>query len=218
MATVVAPEPRIRYGPEVATEGVPDLYEPQTVTPFTAPPAGIDNLGITSVDTFKVPGVGEFTVEFNGYVRVVRSNPTADDWTGSEVYTNLIEMKMEGESPELGPIKVSLNPDCLSTGMIRTPFADEQAAQPAKACRMAVGATFELPKLGLTLFNKEPVLLTIDDVKSIPPAGNPGQGQIYQMLPLYDRADPEGAPVAYLTSLSFRMGSYLPKEQLQGPA
>ena len=174
MATAVTPEPKIKYGPQVSTNGVPNLFEPQTVTPFTPPPPGIDNLGITSVDTFKVPGVGEFTVEFSGYVRVVRSQPTTDDWASTEVYTNLIEMHMEGESPELGPIHVRLNHECLSTGLIRTPFDSEGEEQPEKACRMAVGATFELPRLGLELFNKEPVLLTIDNVRSIPPAGNPG--------------------------------------------
>jgi hypothetical protein len=212
MATAVTPEPKIKYGPQLNRD-VPNLFEPQTVTPFTPPPAGIDNLGITSVDTFKVPGVGEFTVEFTGYVRVVRSEPTSDDWVSTEVYTNLIEMRMDGESPELGPITVTLNRDCLSTGMIRTPFDAEGESQPAKACRMAVGAVFELPKLGLKLFNKEPVLLTIDDVRSIPPAGNPGKGQIYQMLPLYDAENADAEPVAYLTSLSFRMGTYLPEQK-----
>lgn len=212
MATAVTPEPKIKYGPKLSTD-VPNLFEPQTVKPFTPPPAGIDNLGITSVDTFKVPGVGEFTVEFTGYVRVVRSEPTEADWSSTSVYTNLIEMHMEGESSELGAIHVTLNPECLSTGMIRTPFDAEAEAQPAKACRMAVGAIFDLPKLGLKLYNKEPVLLTIDDVKSIPPAGNPGKGQIYQMLPLYDVEHPDGEPVAYLTSLSFRMGTYLPQPE-----
>src|SRR5439155_19955585 len=169
--------------------------------------------GITSVDVFNVPGVGEFTVEFHGYVRVARSEPTSRDWVSSEVYTNLIEMRMVGEHPALGEISVTLNSECLSTGQIRTPFSDEAALdQPAKACRMAVGAVFGLPRLGLTLFNKEPVILTIDDVRAIPPAGNPGKGQIYRMLPLYDRTNPEGAPVAYLTGLQFKMGTYLPSE------
>ena len=37
MATAVAPEPKIKYGPKVETDGVPNLYEGQTVTPFTPP-------------------------------------------------------------------------------------------------------------------------------------------------------------------------------------
>ena len=210
MTTKASPEPRIAYGPRVDLEGLPDLFEPQTVVPYTPPPAGIDNLGISSLDVFNVPGVGEFTVEFQGFVRVARSEPTTSDWVTSEVYTNLVEMRMEGEHPELGPISVTLNSECLSTGQIRTPFDETAAGRPAKACRMAVGAVFSLPRLGLTLYNREPVILTIDDVRSIPPAGNPGKGQIYRMLPLYDRSDPDGAPVAYLTSLQFRMGTYLP--------
>jgi hypothetical protein len=49
----------------------------------------------------------------------------------------------------------------------------------------------------------------------IPPAGNPGNGQIYQILPLFNRADPDGAPAAYLTSLKFRMGHYVTEAKIQ---
>lgn len=207
-------DPPIIYGPRVSTD-VPNLYAGTTVTPWATPDPGIDNLGISSVDTFAVPGVGEYTVSFNGWVRVVRSECTADDWAQAEVYTNLIEMKMVGESEELGTITVRLNPDCLSAGQIRSPFDPYAGEGPsAKACRMAVGCIFEVPKLDLTLYNKEPVILTIDDVRQIPPAGSPGKGQIYRMLPLYDMRHPEREPVAYLTSLRFAMGGYLNKEEM----
>ncbi len=205
---------KIAFGPEVNLHGVPNLYAPQTVTPFTPPPTGIDNLGIVSTDTFMVPGVGEDTVDFKGWVRVARSKPTAEAWDGAEVYTNLIEMYMRGESAQFGEIIVRLQPEVLSTGMIRTPFGDASRAQAAKACRMAVGAEFELPKFGLVLFNKEPIELTIDDVRMIPPAGNPGKGQIYNLLPLFSRQAPDSPPVAFLTSLKFQMGSYLTPEQM----
>jgi hypothetical protein len=145
---------------------------------------------------------------------VARSEPTSGEWTEADVYTNLIEMRMVGESQEVGPIIVTLNPDCLSTGQIKTPLGETICEQPEKACRMAVGAQFEVPQLGKTLFNKEPILLTIDNVRSIPPAGNPGKGRIYQMLPLYDRTDPEGKPVAYLTRLEFAMGTYITRAEL----
>jgi len=215
MATAVKNGPRIAFGPEVIIEGIPDLFAPQATPAFTPPRTGIDNLGIQSTDTFMVVGHGEFTVEFRGYVRVARSKPTADDWTSSEVYTNLIEMRMVGESSAVGPIVVTLNPDYLSTGMLRTPFSDMTCDQPEKACRMAVGALFTLPHMGKTLFNKEPLELTIDNVRAIPPAGNPGVGRIYRMLPLFDRDDPEGKPVAYLTALDFVMGTYLTEAELQ---
>jgi hypothetical protein len=207
-------EPTILYGPRVSTD-VPNLYAGTSVTPWIAPEPGIDNLGISSVDTFAVPGIGEYTVEFSGYVRVVRSEPTDHQWSSAEVYTNLIEMKMTGSCEELGTITVTLNPTCLSAGQIRTPFDPYAGEGPsAKACRMAVGAIFDVPKLGKRLFNKEPVILTIDDVRQIPPAGSPGKGQIYRMLPLHDMDNPEGHPVAYLTSLNFKMGGYLDRSQL----
>jgi hypothetical protein len=146
---------------------------------------------------------------------VVRSEPTENEWADAEVYTNLIEMKMLGESEELGTISVTLNPSCLSAGQIRTPFDPYAGEGPsAKACRMAVGCLFDMPKLGKTLFNREPVILTIDDVRSIPPAGAPGKGQIYRMLPLHDVEHPNDEPVGYLTSLRFNMGGYLAPEKV----
>ncbi|GAB3159135.1 hypothetical protein GCM10027290_63610 [Micromonospora sonneratiae] len=207
--------PTIKYGRPVTTDGVPNVYAGAPVVPWTPPEPGIDNLGISSVDTFAVPGVGEYTVEFKGWVRVVRSTPTSDEWSNAEVYTNLIEMKMVGECEELGRITVTLNPECLSAGQIRTPFDPYAGEGPsAKACRMAVGAIFDMPKLGLKLMNREPIILTIDDVRSIPPAGAPGKGQIYRMMPLYDINAADDEPIAYLTSLRFAMGGYLAPEQM----
>jgi hypothetical protein len=213
--TATMTETKLDWGPRVDLRPLNDLYAPQSVQPFTPPRAGIDNLGIVSTDTFMVPGKGEFTVEFKGWVRVARSEPSTREWNSSEVYTNLIGMRMRGEAPDVGPILVTLNPDILSTGQLKTPFADMHLEHPEKACRMAVGALFNLPQLGMTLFNKEPIILTIDHVRAIPPAGNPGIGRIYQMLPLFDRAHPEDKPVAYLTSLNFAMGSYLTEDELQ---
>jgi hypothetical protein len=208
MVTAVK-EPTAAYGPRIDLRDLENLYAPQTVPEFTPPPPGIDNLGIVSTDKFMMPGVGEVTVEFTGYVRVARSKPTTDRWIDSEVYTNLIEMNMRGESPETGPIIVTLNPDILSTGQLRTPHGNGNCEQPEKACRMAVAAQFELPRFGKTFVNLEPIELTIDNVRAIPPAGNPGDGRIYQILPLYDRDNLDGLPAAYLTSLKFAMGNYV---------
>lgn len=206
---------QIIYGVKLDLSQLPDVFGPGRIEPYKAPVGGIDNLGISSVDKFQVVGLGEFEIAFSGYVRVARSQPTGVEWQGTEVYTNLIEMCMIGESEETGPIIVSLNPQFLSTGQIRCPFEGD-GPQAAKACRMAVGAEFNAPKLGMVLFNKEPIELTIDDVQSIPPAGAPGIGRIYEVLPLYDRKIPEGRPTAYLTALRFAMGVYLAPEELEG--
>jgi len=203
------------WGPRVELEGLEDLYEGTAVAPYTPPAAGIDNLGISSTDTFHVPGKGEVRADFIGYVRVARSKPSAAGWNESVVYTNLIELFMRGEAPGVGPILVTLNPDYLCTGCLWTPPEDMACDQPAKACRMAVNALFEIPSLGMTLMNKEPILLTINDVRAIPPAGNPGLGRIYEKLPLYDRANPDGEPVADITALKFAMGVYVTEERMR---
>lgn len=205
---------KLAWGPRLDISNTADLFAPQHVEPYTPPPPGIDNLGITSTDTFMVPGKGEFTVDFKGYVRVARSTPTAADWNHSEVYTNLIEMCMRGEAPGVGPIIVTLNREYMSTGQLWTPACDMECDKPAKACRMSVSAIFNIPLLGLRLFNKEPILLTINDVRAIPPAGNPGMGRIYEKLPLYSCDDPEGRPVADITALKFAMGTYLTEDEL----
>jgi hypothetical protein len=213
-STLVTNAGRVDSGVIISHETLNNLFSPQKVEPFTPPPTGIDNLGITSTDSFYVPKVGEFVVDFKGYVRVARSKPSASDWVNAEVYTNLIEMRMVGHSEATGDIVVTLNPDYLSTGMLRTPFECLDEVQPEKACRMAVGAIFSIPKLNLQLFNKEPIELTIDHVRAIPPAGAPGVGRIYRMLPLFRTDAPTGTPAAFLTALNFAMGTYLTEDEL----
>lgn len=216
MSTLLTTEGKVSSGFLIDCSSMPDLFAPREVEEFKPPPTGIDNLGITSTDSFYLPSLGKpLEVCFNGYVRVARSRPSAETWTDAEVYTNLIEMRMVGTHPQIGNIIVTLNPEYLSAGQLRTPFEDLDKAQPEKACRMAVGAMFSLPALGKVLFNKEPIELTIDNVRAIPPAGNPGVGRIYRSLPLYDVDDPTGPVAAYLTALNFAMGTYLTKEELE---
>lgn len=213
MSTLIT-DGKVISGVPNANDNLNNLFAPQKTAPFTPPPSGIDNLGIASQDTFHIPGRGDFTVDFRGYVRVSRSKPSAEDWVNAEVYTNLIEMRMLGSNPQMGVVDVTLNTEYVSTGMLRTPFESMCEAQPEKACRMAVGAMFKIPRFGLTLINKEPIELTIDNVRAIPPAGNPGVGRIYRMLPLFDYSTPDAAPIAYLTALTFTMGTYLSEDEL----
>jgi uncharacterized protein DUF6073 len=214
MATLITTEGKVSSGVPIDFPKLDDLYGPRQVQPFTPPPTGIDNLGITSRDTFLIPSMGEMTVDFSGYVRVARSKPSCDEWNNAEVYTNLIEMRMVGQSDKVGEIIVTLNPEYLSTGQLRTPYEDLNKNQPEKACRMAVGAIFRVPSLGKSFFNKAPIELTIDHVRAIPPAGNPGVGRIYRSLPLYDLQDPHGPVAVYLTALDFVMGVYLTEQEL----
>jgi hypothetical protein len=200
----------IVWGPRVNLTGLKDIHAPHKVEPFTVPKGGIDNLGLHSTDNFTIPGRGEFTVEFKGYFRVARGNPTTTDWATSEVLVNIIDLRLSGQHKDIGEISVRLNPDIVSTGQI---FQAPAAGQP-KACRIATAAVFDLQELGVSVFNKEPILLMNESVKSIPPVDDPsGQARIFR-LPLFNQADPNGKPVAYLTSLRYGADNYLTEAQV----
>lgn len=202
------------WGPRVDANQLKDLYHPQELKRFRDIPGGIDNLAMTTVDTFYIPGMGETTAVFKGYVRVARASPTTDTWKTSVVYTNMLDINMKGESDMIGPIKVRINPDRICAGQITTPLVAQIAGleEPAKNCRIAVSVFFDVPRMNMTLFNKEPIMLCIDGITTMPPGGAHGVGGFHKQLPLYNTADPDGSPVAWLTRLDFDMGGYLEEE------
>jgi hypothetical protein len=205
----------VEWGPRLDLTGLKDNYAPHKVEPFTATPGGIDNLVLRSTDTFTIPGMGEYTVDFSGYFRVARGNPTTTDWATCEVLVNMLDLKLVGQHKDLGEIRVSLNPDILSTGQIfptaaaAAPHAVVAVGQQVKACRIATAAVFDIPQLGVSVFNKEPVLLMNENIKSIPPVDDPGGHALIFKLPLFNRKDPQGKPVAYLTSLRYGAENYI---------
>lgn len=198
------------WGPRIDARELKDLFAPMKVAKFEIAPAGIDNLGLTSEDTFFVPGKGTFTVRFSGFFRVARENPKSQRWEEANVPVNMVEMGLRGDS-EMGPIHVSLNQDFVSAGQTFAPGRDQAAA----ACRIATAAEFALPQAGMTLFNKEPILLMNDAIEAIPPIEDPnGEAHIYR-LPLFDRSNPDGEPAAYLMKLRYTVGNYLPQEEIE---
>lgn len=203
--------PKLEWGPRVNLAGLRELFAPQHVEPFTVPAGGIDNLGLHSTDIFTIPGRGEFTVDFKGYFRVARDHPTTNDWASAEVRVNIVDLKLLGRHEDIGEIAVGLNPDIVSSGQI---FATTGPQQP-KACRIATGAVFDIKELGVSVFNKEPILLMNRHVERIPPVDDPNGHALLFNLPLYDRRDPEGEPVAYLTSLRYGADHYLSEEDVK---
>jgi uncharacterized protein DUF6073 len=201
----------VEWGPRVDLTGLKDNYKGTKVKPRTVTPGGIDNLALHSTDVFTVPGKGEFKVDFEGYFRVARSHPTTKGWTTFEILVNIIDLRLYGKHKLLGDISVKLNPDILSTGQI---FPASNPNGNAK-CRIATGVFFELPQVGLTVFNKEPILLMNEHVKSIPPVDDPNGHALLFMLPLFDRANPSGKPAAFLTSLRYGADNYISEQQVK---
>ena len=203
------PQYGVKWGASVNLTGLKDNYKGTKVKPYTVPPGGIDNLALHSTDIFRIPGKGEFSVDFSGYFRVARDNPTTKDWSTFEILVNIIDLKMYGKHKDLGEIAVSLNPDVLSTGQL-FPAGAPQA--PAK-CRIATGVVFDIPQFGLSVFNKEPILLMNEHVTSVPPVDDPNGHALLFLLPLFDRANPSGKPVAHLTSLRYGADNYITESE-----
>ena len=200
---------QIDWGARVNLARLKDLYAPQEVQPFTVPPGGIDNLALHSTDILEIPGRGEFTVDFAGYFRVARDYPTTNDWATSEIRVNIVDLKLHGRHEEIGEITVSLNPDIVSSGQI----FPTTGSQSPKACRIATGAVFDLGQIGVSVFNKEPILLMNEHVERIPPVDDPSGHALLFRLPLYNRVDPDGEPVAYLTSLRYGADNYITESE-----
>ncbi len=202
---VKAPTALTAWGPRVQTQTLKNLYGPREIKEFTATPGGIDNLSLSATDVFFVPGKGEVKVDFKGYFRVARDNPTTKDWATANFFVNMTDIYLRGESPELGAITVGINPNAVSSGQVLA----AGAAQRVAACRIAVGAQFKVAALNTTLFNKEPILLMNDGIKAVPPLEDPnGSAHIFN-LPLYDVKNPQGHPVAYLRSIKYTVGNYI---------
>jgi Family of unknown function (DUF6073) len=212
MSGSVQGPPRQEWGPRVDLTGLPERYAPQTIEPFTVTPAGIDNLALHSTDVFTVPGRGEFTVDFDGYFRVARGRPSTDDWASCEVLVNIVDLRLYGRHDEIGDITASLNPNVLSSGLI-LPVAGR--GEGAKKCRIAMPAVFDLPELGMTVFNKEPILLMNESVTSIPPVDDPNGHALLFYLPLYDHKNPDSGAVAYLTSLRYGADNYITEAEVR---
>jgi hypothetical protein len=195
----------VQWGPQIQLAGLPDLFHPQEVRAFTAPPGGIDNLHLSSVDKILIPGRGEFTIDFHGMMQIARDHPTTRDWATASVYVNMTDMALRGTHPDLGRITVTRNPKLVSPGQT---FGPGIASAPA-ACRIAAGVQFTASDMGMTLYNREPILLMNDAIESIPPVEDPnGAAHLYR-LPLYDQSKPDGKPAAYLTSLRYTIGNYV---------
>jgi Family of unknown function (DUF6073) len=202
-----------KWGPQIDIGGLRELYAPQEIKPYTATPAGIDNLALSSTDTFWLPVGGKYEqhqVEFDGYFQVARGTPTTQEWGTAEFYVNLTDLVLHSKTAAkgLGSMRVRKNPDILSAGQV---FASGGKTAPA-ACRIAASVIFEASGPGVSLFNKEPILLMNGAIKSVPPVEDPNGKAHNYLLPLFDIKHPDGPAVAYLESLRYTVGNYITKE------
>ena len=166
---------------------------------------------LKTVDVFRIPGMGEFTVPFNGYFEVTRSEPSTPEWKTATVYVNFTDLKLFGEHPDLGGIMVDLNPDIISGGNT-FPGRESAISLGDVACRINVAARFHIEKLGITIFNKTPIQLKNDNVQGIPTIGEGGQAYVGS-LPVYRVDDPNGELFGYIEELEYTVLNYATRDE-----
>jgi hypothetical protein len=93
----------------------------------------------------------------------------------------MTDMRLTGRDENLGRMNVRLNLAVVSGGQTFAPGVANGAA----ACRIATGVLFEAPDTGITLFNREPILLMNDAIESVPPVEDPNGAAHVYLLPLY---------------------------------
>lgn len=175
---------------------------------FRMPAGGLDRLNFATWDTIAVPGHGEDTVEFRGYYVIERENPTSADWREASVDIYMRELNVSGVSEKFGRIRASTNPDFAeSGGQVRAGTAFAFGDSP-KLCAMLGYMQFELADVGMTVFNKEPILLE-HKITHIPPVGQGGGTREGVEYALYSKDDPDGPPVAILKRVKTHIGAWL---------
>lgn len=198
------------WGERVDPSGLPELFKgegaPERHVRYKVPEPAIDNMHLRAVDTFFLPGRGLFTVPLAGYFQVTRGEPSSYDWDEVDMVVNYTDLKLFGNDDDLGSVTVDLNPNVLSGGEIYHTEAT------VTKCRIAVGAQFHLHDVGVTVFNKEPILLKNPEMKGIPTVGEGGPAAVHD-LPLYNVDDPDGRPLAYLTDLQYTVLNYMNRDE-----
>lgn len=182
---------------------------------FTMPQGGLDRLRFVTWDTIEVVGHGEDTVELRGYYVIERADPTSADWREASVDIFMRELSLSGVSQKFGRVYASVNHDAgkQSGGQVRAGTAyprieDSPVIDTPKLCTMLGHMKFELPDAGVTVFNKEPIVLR-HKITHIPPIGQGGGTQGRVEVNLYSVDNPDGPPVAILREVKTHIGAWL---------
>jgi len=177
---------------------------------FTMPKGGVDRLNFVTWDSIEVLGLGEDTIELRGHYVIERADPTSADWREASVDIRMRELSVAGVSEKFGRLHASVNDNIgkQSGGQVRPGTALGGFADSPKMCEMFGYMKFDLPDAGMTVFNKEPILLQ-HTITHIPPIGQGGGTRGRVEVHLYRTDDPDGPPVATLRQVKTHIGSWL---------
>ena len=177
---------------------------------FTIPEGGVDRLHFVTWDTIEVIGFPEETIEFQGHYVIQRATPTSASWEEASIDIAMLELAVEGRSPTFGRISAAVNPDAgrRSGGQVKAGGTYIGYAHSPKLCQMLGYMTFTLHDRGLTVFNKDPIVLE-HHITHVPPVGQGGGTRGRVEIYLYHIDNPDGPPVAILRQVKTHIGAWL---------
>jgi len=190
--------------PDVATPNTAALDDLRL---FTMPQPGIDRLSFVTWDTIDVAGFRTETIRLEGHYVIERLAPTASDWQAASVDIIMRELDVAGESAQFGRLQASVNEDIgrQSRGQVKPGTVYPERFDSPKLCVMEGFMRFELPDMGLELFNEDVITLR-HRITHIPPIGN-GGGTGEVAVPLYPVGG--GEPLATLREVQTHIGAWL---------
>jgi len=177
-----------------------ESLQPVVVKAYTLPGPSVDVMRVRLEETYTIEGVGNDTVELNGWIAVRHgaSRPAAGEtlvsWATAVTDTEFVGMELQGRSAVFGPVHVTLDssrPAIGQVGKINVPERAHQIllaanestkpAQPqspapdssavAKDCRAPVNVKVSMSDLGLEMVTKTPAVW-YSRVTTIPPVGH----------------------------------------------
>jgi len=193
---------------------VPNPHSLSDLRLFTMPHGGVDRLNFRTWDTIAVLRKGKEpvvdTVELRGYYMIERAEPTSANWVDASVDIFMRALSVEGTSEKFGRVKASVNYEIgkESRGQVKPGTIYDSPADSPKMCEMLGYMRFELPDVGVTVFNKEPIQLR-HSITHIPPVGQGGGTREGAEVNLYSTDAPDGEPVAILHRVKTHIGAWL---------
>ncbi len=198
----------LMYEQDASSGLVPSARSLENLRLLSMPEPGTDQLSFMTWDTIEVRGMGQDTIQLEGHYIIERLAPTSSDWASASVDIIMRELDVVGHSETFGELRASVNTEIgkQSRGQVRPGTIYPDRYDSPKLCVMEGFMKFELPELGVTLFNKEAIVLR-HSITHIPPIGQ-GGGTGDVAVPLYSVDNPDGEPVATLRRVKTHIGAW----------
>jgi len=176
------------------------------VRPFQLTPGAIDTMQVRVREKIDIHGVGTDVVELEGSFTVARDTPrplqenAAVNWGEALVGTEFRSLELHGESAVFGTVRVRLNPNKVSQGLVGPADLNSRAAK----CAADMSPLIELPDLNMTLNTGDQPVQLASKVISIPPIGDVARSEKGASL-----QDEGGNVVGELVSSDIEVGPVL---------